>query len=484
MLKKAIKELINIVPKRNLIHISVLTALIACASLMDIFVVYYFQLVSISNLSAKAITTLIFLIFARGAIGIVLNHLQSKAVFRVYGDLVFRRFNDAIDSDDHADAAKDLNYITIESLNVVLTVLLPLSVFLAAIAQFLVLLLGIWFQLEGQYIWAGLIIAAVYLMYAVPMQRQLKFLGGRRRWADDLRSDFISNALRSSYDIRFFPRRDSVLAQYIRRPSYDIERALAMKWSNATSQKNILELSALAGSLVWFFIFTPDINSLSSLAASAYLLYRIAPLIGILSGSYQSMGYGITSFQRAGDSSRAGPNKRTRNQPDSQVLKTLERSMLSRNGIFAITGESGIGKTTLLRTLAERASSSGRKVAFLGQLPLIFSGSLEENIGVPLEDPALSGYLHLIPEFLKGRDDMSKGSVSAGESLRIALLRQFSAQPDVLLLDEPLACLDANNREIVCESINEYSRSHLVYIVTHDIPKNLAVTDVIQLRSS
>lgn len=136
-----------------------------------------------------------------------------------------------------------------------------------------------------------------------------------------------------------------------------------------------------------------------------------------------------------------------------------------------IHGASGSGKSTLLRILARlEAPQSGsiffgghdiasipapeyrRRVAYLQQLPVMLEGSIRENYLLPFrftdqEAPSDDVLLEQLAE-VELQDlvlDASASELSVGQKQRLALLRLLVMRPDVLLLDEPTASLDATS---------------------------------------
>ena len=168
-------------------------------------------------------------------------------------------------------------------------------------------------------------------------------------------------------------------------------------------------------------------------------------------------------------------------------------SFATARGLIAVSGRNGSGKTTLLKILAGLIRpSSGRVILERGgsELPsdvrrlavgwagpdLAFYGELtgEENLrffrrasGRPAESSELRGRLRDagLAEDAIGRrvEEYSTGMV---QRLRIAFARLFD--PEILLLDEPTAGLDAQGREMVRRVVNESRRDGTVVVASND----------------
>ena len=145
------------------------------------------------------------------------------------------------------------------------------------------------------------------------------------------------------------------------------------------------------------------------------------------------------------------------------------------SGVLAISGRSGSGKTRLLRALADldphdgQLSWSGRscetvpapewrrQVGLLPAEPRFWHGTVGAHF--PAEANSLGeefASLHLDPE-IRNADPML---LSTGERSRLALLRLLVRSPEVLLLDEPTANLDRDNRALVIGRIDRYRSEH------------------------
>ncbi|MBT3713227.1 MAG: ABC transporter ATP-binding protein [Anaerolineae bacterium] len=163
---------------------------------------------------------------------------------------------------------------------------------------------------------------------------------------------------------------------------------------------------------------------------------------------------------------------------------------------LCVVGPSGCGKSTLLRVLANLLNPTSGKVAFAGGEPRIGMGfqdsnlmpwrSALENITLPLElegidiDEAHARAQNLIDLVgLNGFEDNLPRDLSGGMAHRVALARSLVHDPDILLLDEPFASLDALTRERMGAELLRIWQTHqkTVIMVTHSISEALFLAD-------
>ncbi|OWM89074.1 hypothetical protein CDL15_Pgr023920 [Punica granatum] len=181
---------------------------------------------------------------------------------------------------------------------------------------------------------------------------------------------------------------------------------------------------------------------------------------------------------------------------------------IPRGKIVGIIGPSGSGKSTLLRALNRlweppagtvfldgedicRLDVLGlrRKVGMLFQLPVMFEGTVADNIrygpqlsGKKLNDSEVLKLLSLAdldPTFL----NKNGGELSVGQAQRVALARTLANEPDVLLLDEPTSALDpisTQNIEDVLVKLKN-NRQMTIVMVSHSIKQIQRVADVVCL---
>ncbi|MFE2914754.1 ABC transporter ATP-binding protein [Kitasatospora indigofera] len=162
---------------------------------------------------------------------------------------------------------------------------------------------------------------------------------------------------------------------------------------------------------------------------------------------------------------------------------------IARGEFVALLGASGTGKTTLLRILGglDRADAGTvlvppvRTVVF--QEPrLVPSQRVLANVTLGLPRGAASretGVRALAEVGLDRHADAWPATLSGGEAQRVALARALVREPQLLLLDEPFAALDALTRLRMQDLVGELVRKHrpAVLLVTHDVEEAIRLAD-------
>ncbi|SDS54683.1 ABC transporter ATP-binding protein [Bradyrhizobium canariense] len=161
---------------------------------------------------------------------------------------------------------------------------------------------------------------------------------------------------------------------------------------------------------------------------------------------------------------------------------------IERGEFVALLGESGCGKTTLLRALAGLDPIQGGRIAAPRRPAVVFQehrllpwDNLWRNVALGLSAPdarARAGAA-LVEVGLAGRLDDWPRNLSGGQAQRVALARALVQQPELLLLDEPFAALDALTRIRMHDLVRELVANHRpgVLLVTHDVDEAIALAD-------
>jgi sulfonate transport system ATP-binding protein len=160
-----------------------------------------------------------------------------------------------------------------------------------------------------------------------------------------------------------------------------------------------------------------------------------------------------------------------------------------RKGEFvALLGESGCGKTTLLRALAGLDKPDAGQIRAPERPSVVFQehrllpwATLWENVALGHESSVgRSGAIRALVEVgLSDREDDWPRNLSGGQAQRVALARALVRDPALLLLDEPFAALDALTRIKMHGLVKELVARHApgVLLVTHDVDEALALAD-------
>lgn len=154
---------------------------------------------------------------------------------------------------------------------------------------------------------------------------------------------------------------------------------------------------------------------------------------------------------------------------------------ISEGEVTCVLGNSGVGKTTLLKHIASKAQRENEKVAVAFQEPRLFEhltvlenlkliGYNEKEIVRVLEKIGLDKNLHSYPNQLSG-----------GERQRVNFARAFLSEAELLLLDEPFFSLDLKLKIRLIKLLIEEKAKKTIVFVTHDIDEALMLSDRILL---
>ena len=171
--------------------------------------------------------------------------------------------------------------------------------------------------------------------------------------------------------------------------------------------------------------------------------------------------------------------------------------------VVLLTGPSGSGKTTLARILAglvrpeqgtvrfngeDLYSSNGRRFATTHRVALAFQYPERQffantvwdelswglRVGLGMERSEVSRRLHRISEDiafpLAQLADRSPRSLSSGQQRKAALVSLLALEPQVLILDEPLAGLNARERRRVVSLLQQWNRGNrTMLVIAHEL---------------
>lgn len=173
---------------------------------------------------------------------------------------------------------------------------------------------------------------------------------------------------------------------------------------------------------------------------------------------------------------------------DKTVLDGVDLTI--RRGEFVVLlGPSGTGKTTLLRLLtglevpdAGEVLVPARRTTVYQEPRLIPSKRVLANVIVGLRRTKTqreAGLRALSEVHLDGKSGQWPATLSGGEAQRAALARALVREPELLLLDEPFAALDALTRLQMQDLVGDLVARHrpAVLMVTHDVDEAIRLAD-------
>lgn len=193
---------------------------------------------------------------------------------------------------------------------------------------------------------------------------------------------------------------------------------------------------------------------------------------------------------------------------DADILWTqngrhARANMSLAQGVTALIGPSGAGKTTLARYLAGLDRAAGGHIRFGNDVLYhaqknVFVPAATRSIGLVAQDAGLFPHLTVqqniafspasSPESrakaisttgCKSLRDRTPETLSGGERRRVAIARALAACPRLLILDEPMTGLDPKSRQEILPLIKRLNREEGVPVlfITHHLEDMLAVAD-------
>lgn len=187
----------------------------------------------------------------------------------------------------------------------------------------------------------------------------------------------------------------------------------------------------------------------------------------------------------------------------------IENLEINENVVTVVKGESGSGKSTMLKLLNNIISpDSGivmyngvdvsdinpitlrREVIMQSQFPTIFPGNVRENLNAiftlrgeeGLGDEKLLKAMEIVNLKKDLNDDAQ--NLSGGEKTRLSIARLFLVSPEVFLLDEPGASLDSKTEEILMNNViaEIKKRNKTLIFISHSENPEIISDEIITLK--
>ena len=189
------------------------------------------------------------------------------------------------------------------------------------------------------------------------------------------------------------------------------------------------------------------------------------------------------------------------------AFRNVELNVRS-NEVLCIVGPSGCGKTTLLRCIGGLLTPSSGEVLIDGEpihapregVAIVFQHfgllpwkTVVDNVAFGLRIARLprqrvaekvEHYIHLVG--LSGFENHYPYQLSGGMQQRVGLARALAIDPEILLMDEPFASVDAQTREVLQEELlqlHDRERKTMIFI-THSIDEAIILGDRVAVMAS
>jgi ATP-binding cassette subfamily B protein len=197
----------------------------------------------------------------------------------------------------------------------------------------------------------------------------------------------------------------------------------------------------------------------------------------------------------------------------NKILNKIDLS-IDEGSFIGIVGKSGSGKSTLMKLLARLyAPTNGkifidnfdidkvelyslrRQIGIVPQEPLLFSGTIRENIAINQENASdediikaskiacADGFIMEMSEGYNTKIGERGASISGGQKQRIAIARTILANPKLIVLDEATSALDYETETNIFNNINKEFKSSTIFCITHRLPTVIGADQIIFLQN-
>lgn len=202
----------------------------------------------------------------------------------------------------------------------------------------------------------------------------------------------------------------------------------------------------------------------------------------------------------------------------SRIFNNLNLYIAAKTSL-AIVGPSGSGKTTLVSLIPRFYEINAgeifvdshsirdlslhqlrRYIALVNQDPLLFTGTLRENLEIvlpkhlskeaineslnlALDKAYLREFINELPDGINSNIGERGQKLSLGQRQRVSLARAFLSKAPIVILDEPTSALDNKSQQFVYSSIQELMKERTVIIVAHRLDTIQSCNKIIYMEN-
>lgn len=202
----------------------------------------------------------------------------------------------------------------------------------------------------------------------------------------------------------------------------------------------------------------------------------------------------------------------------SRIFNNLNLYIAAKTSL-AIVGPSGSGKTTLVSLIPRFYEINAgeifvdshsirdlslhqlrRYIALVNQDPLLFTGTLRENLEIvlpkhlskeakdeslnlALDKAYLREFINELPDGIDSNIGERGQKLSLGQRQRVSLARAFLSKAPIVILDEPTSALDNKSQQFVYSSIQELMKERTVIIIAHRLDTIQSCNKIIYMEN-
>ena len=361
----------------------------------------------------------------------------------------------------------------------------------------------------------------IFFLYKFFYKKKIVSWGESRKYFDTIRRSQLFDLINSLLFSKLIGIKNTLLDKYLfsnRQTAYYYQ--LRERWNEIP--RSLLEFIAIVFILIlftYFYIKNYSVNQLIPIL-SIFTLASLKIIISLnrLIVSINQIFFSLPALDRVYSNAELVDYKKI----DKRIKKDYNFQKLSfenvsfsygNNFLFknlnfniqkkdfvGISGQSGVGKTTLLSLImglhhpsegkiyynGKEKNKIGIKIGYVGQTHNLIEGSIAENIAFGIKykninfdriqkltlSLGLNEFISNLPEKLNSIISEKSSNLSMGQAQRIAIARALYFDPPVLIFDEPTSSLDEKNELEVIKIIQKLSKSKTIFIVSHK-SKNL-----------